>query len=217
MGAVDVAVREEQIPVAGVGRDRAIHRLEAPRLHLVYRLAAWGWRGERVFPVLGIVGIVDQVVVHHPVPSPILNFSELQIFDYRNAANPGRDYFGRLMRTNQRTGDDQLRFKDARDWNRRFDLRASILVEFDWIAAHDPPFAIPFRFAMAHKKRDPSHASRGLQFFRDVKRSKRHTGCPLRTKYARLKKSAAAAYQLRPPPSNQIFVPRLIHSDNPQR
>jgi len=78
-----------------------------------------------------------------------LNFSELRIFGYATPPIPAAIISADWRRANQRTGDDQLRFEQARERDCGFDLRASIRVEFDRIAAHDPAFAIPWRFAVA--------------------------------------------------------------------
>jgi hypothetical protein len=79
-----------------------------------------------------------------------------------------------LPRARQRTRDDQFRFQQASEWNRRFHLRASLRIELDWIAAHHPAFAVPGGLTVAHKECDSSHPVATFQLVSDVKRSQRH-------------------------------------------
>jgi hypothetical protein len=73
-GADDVAVRDEQDAPAAVLSDRAPHCLDPSRLHLRDRLAARRRRVERMVAIGQVVGILEQIVVHHPFPSPVLDF-----------------------------------------------------------------------------------------------------------------------------------------------
>ena len=158
---------------------------------------------QRMLAIVDVVGVVDQIVVHHPFPAPI--------YELPTVAGP-RSIRCRRCRPRlfppiaARAASGLVTISSGsirpRERDRGLHLRASMVVEFDRIAAHHAAFAIPCGFAMAHE------AARSLACrWRPSVFPQRET-VPAPSKFLGMisacEKNGGTLFIARPPQSNQI-------------
>src|SRR5579871_1683570 len=89
--ANDVAMRHEQDALIGIRLDGTLHRAHAALLHLRDRLATRSGPGQRMLAVSHVLGIVDEILEHHPFPAAVVHFLEVRVLENRGDAHALRD------------------------------------------------------------------------------------------------------------------------------